>query len=133
MKDPLYPFGFGLTYTTFTYGKVELSATSARHGESFTARAQIKNTGTRSGQAVVQLYLRDVAASAGARPVRELKGFQKVKLNPGESRAVEFSISEKQLGYFDAAGRWLVEPGKFQVWIAADSATGSPVDFELVK
>ncbi len=133
VKDPLYPFGFGLAYTTFAYGNVELSATSAKADETFAARTKIKNTGTRAGEAVVQLYIRDVAASAGARPVRELKGFQKVKLNPGESRTVEFIISEKELGYFDAQGHWLVEPGKFQVWIAADSATGSPVDFELVK
>lgn len=133
VKDPLYPFGFGLTYTKFEYGKAELSAPSARRGETFTVRAKIKNTGARAGQEVVQLYLRDVAASAGARPVRELKGFQKLKLNPGESREVEFAISERELGYFDAQGNWLVEPGKFQVWISSDSTKGEPADFELKK
>ena len=133
VKDPLYPFGFGLTYTTFEYGQVELSAKSAKLGETFTARATVKNSGARPGSEVVQLYVRDVAASAGARPVRELKGFEKVKLNPGETRAVEFTLSEKELGYYDAQGRWLVEPGRFQLWIAPDSAAGEPVDFELVK
>jgi beta-glucosidase len=79
----------------------------------------------------VQLYIRDVAASAGPRPVRELKGFQKIQLNPGESRDVTFKISNQELGYFDAAGHWLVEPGKFQVWLSKDSASGKPIDFQL--
>lgn len=133
VKDPLYPFGFGLTYTTFAYGKVELSASSARSGEAFTARTTVKNTGPRAGNEVVQLYVRDVAASAGARPVRELKGFEKVRLNAGEARVMEFKLSEKELGYYDAQGKWLVEPGRFQIWIAPDSAAGEPADFELVK
>ncbi|HWC58766.1 MAG TPA: beta-glucosidase BglX [Verrucomicrobiae bacterium] len=128
---PLYPFGYGLTYTTFEYGKIQLSAPKIKLGDTLTARVQIKNTGTRAGSEVVQLYIRDVAASAGPRPVRELKGFQKIQLNPGESRDVTFTISNQELGYFDAAGHWLVEPGKFQVWISKDSASGKPVDFTL--
>jgi beta-glucosidase len=132
-REPLYPFGFGLTYTKFEYGKVDLSANSAKPGESLTARVRIKNTGSRPGSEVVQLYIRDFAASAGPRPVRELKGYQKVRLNPGESRDVQFTLSDRELGYYDAQGRWLVEPGKFQVWIAKDSASGEPVGFELTK
>ena len=128
---PLYPFGYGLTYTTFEYGKVQLSAPKTKSGDPLTAHVQIKNTGTRAGAEVVQLYIRDVAASAGPRPVHELKGFQKVQLNPGESRDVTFAITNQELGYFDAAGHWLVEPGKFQVWISKDSASGKPVDFQL--
>ncbi len=128
---PLYPFGYGLTYTTFEYGKVQLSAPKIKSGDPLTAHVQIKNTGTRAGAEVVQLYIRDVAASAGPRPVRELKGFQKIQLNPGESRDVTFAITNQELGYFDAAGHWLVEPGKFQVWISKDSASGKPVDFQL--
>ena len=65
--------------------------------------------------------------------MRELKGFQKIKLNAGESHDVEFNISEKELGYYDAKGQWFVEPGKFQLWISKDSASGEPVEFELVK
>jgi beta-glucosidase len=133
LRTPLYPFGFGLSYTTFDYGKVKLASSKMKPGEKFMARATIKNTGKRAGTEVVQLYLRDIAASAGPRPVRELKGFQKVKLNPGESRDVEFGLSEKELGYYDAKGNWLVEPGKFQVWIAKDSALGEPEDFELMR
>ncbi len=128
---PLYPFGYGLTYTTFEYGKIQLSAPKIKLGDTLTARVQIKNTGMRADSEVVQLYIRDVAASAGPRPVRELKGFQKIQLNPGESRDVTFTISNQELGYFDAAGHWLVEPGKFQVWISKDSASGKPVDFTL--
>jgi beta-glucosidase len=127
----LYPFGYGLTYTKFEYGKVELSATNITVGSPLTAHVQVKNTGPRAGTEVVQLYIRDVAASAGPRPVRELKGFQKIQLNPGESRDVTFQITNQELGYFDSAGHWLVEPGKFQVWISKDSASGKPVDFKL--
>ncbi|HXT12650.1 MAG TPA: beta-glucosidase BglX [Candidatus Angelobacter sp.] len=128
---PLYPFGYGLTYTKFEYGPVELSSPKVKLGDTLTAHARLKNIGSRPGTEVVQLYIRDVAASAGPRPVRELKGFQKVELNPGESRDVSFTISNKELGYYDQAGHWLVEPGKFQVWICKDSASGKPVNFEL--
>jgi beta-glucosidase len=132
-REPLYPFGFGLTYTTFDYGKVELGAHTIKPGKTLAARVRVKNTGSRAGSEVVQLYLRSLAATAGPRPVRELKGFQKVRLNPGESRVVEFTISERELGYYDTKGRWLVDPGKFQVWLAKDSASGQPAEFELVK
>jgi beta-glucosidase len=129
----LYPFGFGLAYTTFEYGPVTLSAPMMKAGETLIAKVNLKNTGTRAGTEVAQLYIRDVAASVGPRPVRELKGFQKVLLQPGESRDVTFTLSDKELGYYDTKGIWLVEPGKFQVWICRDSASGEPVDFELVK
>jgi beta-glucosidase len=132
-NDPLYPFGFGLTYTTFEYGKVELSAPAMKTNGTLVARVQLKNTGSRAGTEVAQLYIRALAASAGPRPVRELKGFQKVRLNPGESRDVTFKISGPELGYYDTNGRWLVEPGKFQLWLAKDSASGEPVNFELTK
>lgn len=130
-NEPLYPFGYGLSYTTFEFGKVELSAPEMNSGGTIMARVQVKNSGARAGTAVAQLYIRDVAASAGPRPVRELKGFQKVKLAPGEAREVQFTLTEKDLGYFDAAGHRLVEPGTFQVWIAKDSASGKPAAFEL--
>ena len=89
------------------------------------AKVNLKNTGSRAGTEVVQLYLRDVAASAGPRPVRELKGFQKVLLQPGESRDVRFTLSDKELGYYDTKGDWLVEPGKFQLWLAKDPPPAS--------
>jgi beta-glucosidase len=132
-RTPLFPFGFGLTYTTFEYGKVELSARTLKAGGSLTVRARLKNSGARAGSEVAQLYLCDTAASAGPRPVRELKGFRKVRLQPGQAQDVEFIIGDRELGYCDANGRRLVEPGRFQVWIAKDAASGEPADFELVK
>jgi beta-glucosidase len=132
-NDPLFPFGFGLAYTTFEYGNVRLDAPTMKLGGTITASVELKNTGARAGTEVAQLYIRDLAASAGPRPVRELKGFQKILLQPGESRELDFTISGKELGYYDAKGNWLVEPGKFQVWISKDSASGEPVSFELVK
>ncbi len=128
---PLYPFGYGLTYATFHYGPVQLSAQTVSKDQPLTAHAKLTNTGKRAGTEVVQLYIRSLAASAGPRPVRELKGFQKVRLEPGESRDISFSISEPELGYYDSAGRWLVDPGKFQLWITKDSASGKPADFRV--
>ena len=130
---PLYPFGFGLSYTTFDYGQVQLDSPEMKLGGTITAHVQIQNTGERAGTTVAQLYIRDLAASAGPRPVRELKGFQKILLQPGELRDVSFTISGKKLGYYDAKGNWLVEPGKYQLWISKDSASGEPVNFELLR
>jgi beta-glucosidase len=130
---PLYPFGFGLAYTTFEFGQVHLDASKVKMDGMVSARAQIKNTGGRSGTAVAELYIRDLACSAGPRPVRELKGFQKIRLQPGGSRDVEFQVSAHDLGCYDTKGNWLVEPGKFQLWISKDSASGEPVEFELVR
>jgi len=130
---PLYPFGFGLAYTTFEYGPVTLSASTLKAGETLTAKVQIKNTGSRAGTEVAQLYIRALAASAGARPVRELKGFRKILLPAGGTAELSFTLSGRELGYFDSQGHWLVEPGKYQVWIAKDSASGAPAGFELTR
>ncbi len=130
---PLYTFGFGLAYTTFEYGKIKLSAATLKTVGTITATVPIKNTGARAGTEVAQLYLRALAATAGPRPVRELKGFQKILLQPGESRDVSFTLSAKQLGYYDVKGNWLVEPGEYQLWIAKDSASGEPTAFQLEK
>jgi beta-glucosidase len=131
-RDPLYPFGFGLAYTTFEFGETKISTATLPVDGNFIVQAQIKNTGVRAGLAVAELYVRALTASAGARPVRELKGFQKILLQHGETRVVSFSLSPKELGYFDAKGNWLVEPGKMQLWIAPDSASGTPADFAIV-
>jgi beta-glucosidase len=128
---PLYPFGFGLAYTTFEFGKAELGTNIVALAGTVAVQAEIKNSGARAGTAVAQLYLRALAASAGPRPVRELKGFQKVVLQPGESREVSFELPARELGYYDARGHWLVEPGQYQVWISQDSASGEPAGFEL--
>jgi len=130
---PLYPFGFGMAYTTFDFGRVQLDAPTVKPGGIITARVTIKNSGPGVGTAVAEFYVRALAASAGPRPVRELKGFQKILLQPGESRDVDFKLSAKELGYYDTQGHWLVEPGKYQLWISQDSASGDPSSFELVK
>lgn len=130
---PLYPFGFGLAYTTFDFGRVNLAANSVSLQGKLRAAVEIKNTGARAGTAVAELYIRALAATAGPRPVRELKAFQKVSLQPGESRPIAFELSASELGYFDSAGHWLVEPGRYQLWISPDSASGDPAAFELIK
>lgn len=131
--SPQFPFGFGLAYTTFEFGQVKLAANSISLNGKISASVAIKNTGPRAGTAVAELYLRALAASAGPRPVRELKGFQKILVQPGETKTVSFELTAKELGYFDAKGNWLVEPGKYQLWISADSAAGEPAAFSLVK
>jgi len=128
---PLYPFGFGLAYTTFDFGAVQLATNRLAAGGKLMAQAVLKNTGIRAGTAVAELYIRALAATAGPRPVRELKGFQKLLLQPGESRQVVFELPVEQLGYFDANGHWRVESGNYQAWISADSAAGEPAALTL--
>ncbi len=133
ITTPLYPFGFGLAYTAFEFGHAQLETNMVPMGGEVTVRTAIKNTGARAGTAVAELYLRALAASAGPRPLRELKGFKKILLQPGESREVSFTLAAKDLGYYDARGNWLVEPGNYQLWISGDSATGEPAAFQLLK
>ena len=130
---PLYPFGYGLGYTTFDFGGVQLETNRVPMNGKLEARVDVKNSGKRAGTTVVQLYIRAMAATAGSRPVRELKGFQKILLQPGESRRLNFELPSHDLGYYDADGHWLVEPGQYQVWISKDSASGDPASFQLEK
>ncbi len=130
---PFLPFGYGLTYTTFEYGNVQLSSGILKSGGTLTASATLTNTGKRPGTEVAQFYLRDLAFAAGTRPVRELKGFQKILLQPGETRNVSFEITPNELGAYSADGQWIVQPGEFQVWICPNSAAGHPAEFELEK
>lgn len=133
-RDPLFPFGYGLTYTTFEYGPVQVASPALHPGGTLTASVHLKNTGARAGDEVVQLYIRALRGSvAGPRPVRELKGFQKVHLEAGESRDVVFNLNSNELGFYDVQGHWLVEPGWFQLWLAKDSVSGKPAGFELTK
>ena len=127
---PLYPFGFGLAYTAFEFGTVQCAKTVALDRK-LSARTTVKNSGARLGTVVAELYLRARAATAGPRPVRELKAFQKVLLAPGESREVSFELPVSELGYYDAQGHWLIEPGPYEVWISPDSASGEPATFKV--
>lgn len=118
VNDPLYPFGYGLTYTTFSYGKPSVTGS----GRTFKATVSVTNTGKRDAFEVVQLYVRDPVASI-ARPVKELKGFSRVMLKAGETREVSFDITEKDLSYYDAEGRLVFEPGAFDIMIGHDSGS----------
>jgi beta-glucosidase len=129
---PQFPFGYGLSYTTFRYANLKLGARQIRPDGSIKVSAEVENTGARAGVEVVQLYIRDVAASL-ARPVRELKGFRRVALAPGERKVVEFTLAPEQLGFHDRAQRFVVEPGEFRVWVGPNSAEGLEGSFEVVK
>ncbi|HVZ56378.1 MAG TPA: glycoside hydrolase family 3 C-terminal domain-containing protein [Chitinophagaceae bacterium] len=117
---PLFPFGFGLDYTSFTYSDWHLSRQEMQSGDSVTFRGVVTNTGNRPGQEVVQLYIRDLLSSV-ARPVMELKGFQRVMLGPGESREVIFSITPALLSMLNKDLKRVVEPGEFRLMIGASS------------
>ena len=117
---PLYPFGFGLSYTQFRISNLQLSAATLRPDGRVTVSVDVENTGQRAGDEVVQLYIRDVAASV-TRPVKELKGFQRVALKPGEKRRVEFVLGPEHLGFYNRDLRFVVEPGEFKIMVGANS------------
>ena len=129
---PLFPFGYGLSYTTFEYGKPVADKKTMSADDTITFTVSVKNTGTREGQEVIQLYISDKKSSL-PRPVKELKGFDKVKLAPGEEKTVSFTIAKDALSFFDdAKHEWVAEPGKFEAVIAASAADiKGVVPFEL--
>jgi beta-glucosidase len=135
---PLYPFGHGLSYTTFSYGKPDLDRTRMGTGDTVTVSVAVTNTGTRAGAEVVQLYLRDDVASS-TRPVRQLRGFRKITLAPGETRTVHFRLGPDELGVYVPTGgegelgfRKVVEPGSFTVFVGGSSLTTNQARFEVV-
>jgi beta-glucosidase len=117
---PQFPFGFGLSYTQFRISNVALSATQIRPNGSVRVTAEVENIGKRTGDEVVQVYIRDVAASI-ARPVKELKGFQRVELKPGEKRRLEFVLGPEHLGFYNQEMKFVVEPGEFRVMVGSNS------------
>jgi len=129
-NDPLYPFGFGLSYTTFNYSDVKLSAKTLTKGKSITASVTLSNTGKYDGKEVVQLYIRDLVGSI-TRPVKELKGFQKVSLKAGESKTISFNISENDLKFYNSELKFVAEPGDFQVFIGTNSRDVKEAAFTL--
>lgn len=131
-KDPLYPFGYGLSYTTFDISTPRLSASSMAIGSEtpLTVECTVTNTGDREGAETVQLYVRDLVGSL-ARPVKELKDFRKVTLKPGESKVVSIALTPGQLSFHGLDGKPLIEAGDFQVWTAGNSVDGTPVSFSL--
>lgn len=128
-NSPLYLFGFGLTYTSFSVSPVVLDRDHMTKDEILTASVTVRNTGSVEGTETVQLYIRDVAASV-VRPVKELKGFCKVTLQPDEQQNVRFFITEKELRFLTENGRWESEPGAFEVFIGTSSLADAPARFE---
>ncbi|TRO67524.1 beta-glucosidase BglX [Christiangramia sabulilitoris] len=131
-NGPLYPFGYGLSYTTFDYGDVSLSASELSSGGLLTLSVPVTNSGSVKGKEVVQLYMHDLVASV-ARPIKELKGFELVELNPGETKTVEFSIDEEMLKFYTASGKWEAEPGEFELMVGGNSVDVKTVKFDYKK
>lgn len=131
-NTPLYPFGYGLSYTSFAYSPVTLDKASIRPGEPLTASVTITNNGARDGEEVVQLYVRDLVGSV-TRPVKELKGFQKISLKKGEKRTLRFTLTDADLAFTRQDMSWGSEPGAFKLWIGPSSAEGSEAGFELTE
>jgi beta-glucosidase len=129
---PFYPFGYGLSYTTFEYGPVELSADKLRAGQTLAVRAPVKNTGAVAADEVVQLYVRDVVGSL-TRPIRELKQFRRVHLRPGERQVVEFALPADALAFYDNDEQRLLEPGKFEIFVGGSSLAPLAADFDVVE
>jgi beta-glucosidase len=120
-NDPLFPFGYGLSYTTFKYDGLTLSTTKLNSGKSLEVSFTLTNTGAYAGEEVVQLYLKDRVATV-TRPVKELKDFKKVSLQPGQSTTVRFTIDKEKLSFFNSDLKWVAEPGMFDLMIGASSA-----------
>ncbi|MBE9586735.1 beta-glucosidase BglX [Mucilaginibacter sp. JRF] len=130
-NTPLYPFGHGLSYTTFGYSDVKLSKTSIRNGERLQASVTLSNTGKYDGEETVQLYIRDMVGSV-TRPLKELKGFQKIYLKAGESKTVTFNVSTDDLKFYDINMKYTTEPGDFKLFIGSSSADVKEADFKLL-
>jgi len=129
-NEPLYPFGYGLSYTAFTYSQLQLSSTTLSRKDKLTVTVTVTNSGNRNGEEVVQLYIRDHAASV-VRPVKELKGFEKIQLRAGESKTISFTLTARELSFYNAEGKRVLEPGKFSVFVGGNSRDTQQVDVEL--
>ena len=127
---PQWPFGFGLSYAEFEYSNIRSSADEFRVGEKLTISAELRNTGDRAATEVVQLYVRDLVGSV-TRPVRELKGFRRVHVEPGETVTVEFDLTAGDLAFYGRDMQLVVEPGEFQAWIGGSSDAELRTQFRL--
>jgi beta-glucosidase len=129
-NDPLYPFGYGLSYSTFTYSHIKLSAPVLKTGQALTASVTVTNSGNYDGEETVQLYIRDMVGSI-TRPVKELKGFQKIYLKAGESKEVNFYITVNDLKFYNSDLKYVAEPGDFKVFIGTNSRDVKEADLKL--
>lgn len=129
--EPLYPFGYGLSYTTFSYSGFTLDRESYGRQDTVKCSVVVENTGNAAGEEVVQLYIRDLTAST-VRPVRELKAFRKISLEPKEARRVDFELPVERLGFYDRDCRYVVEPGAFRIYVGHDSTGGLEKEFVVI-
>jgi beta-glucosidase len=128
LNTPLYPFGYGLSYTTFSYEKLQINSDKLAPGATVQVSVKVSNTGKYAATETVQLYLRDKIASI-TRPVKELKGFQQIDLQPGEAKTVTFDISEEDLKFYNSDLKWVAEPGEFDVFVGGNSRDTQQVSF----
>jgi len=129
--SPLYPFGYGLSYTKFVFANLQVKQSEIKLGQTLEVAVDVENSGSRAGDEVVQLYIHQQSGSA-SRPVRELKGFKRITLAAGEKRTVKFSLGNKDLRYWSAAEkRWLQEPASFDLWIGADATAPLHTAFKV--
>ena len=131
-NEPLYPFGYGLSYTSFSYSKVSLNKTSIKANEKLEIKATITNTGNFDGEETVQLYIQDLVGSI-ARPVKELKGFQKVLLKKGESKQIAFNITTNDLKFYNNNLKWGYEPGDYKIFVGTDSEHTTELNFSVAN
>jgi beta-glucosidase len=129
--SPLFAFGHGLSYTTFQYSAPKLGAASINKNGNATVSVEVKNTGNRRGAEVVQMYIRDDYSSV-TRPVKELKGFKKIWLDPGQSQTVTFTITPELLSFYNKDMKWVVEPGDFTIMIGAASDNTQDLKLKVI-
>ncbi|MFQ5501858.1 MAG: glycoside hydrolase family 3 N-terminal domain-containing protein [Phycisphaerae bacterium] len=130
-STPLYPFGHGLSYTEFRFGNLKVEPKRIGPAGRVRVSVEVENIGAREGDEVAQLYVRDLIGSV-TRPVKELKGFRRIRLNPGEKKTVEFTLTHLDLGFYDRNMEFVVEPGVFKVWVGPNSVEGPESEFEVV-
>ena len=129
--DPLYPFGYGLSYTTFEYSNIRLSASKLKKNDTMTIEFDLANTGQVAATEVAQLYVQDKVGSI-ARPVKELKRFARIELHAGEKKTVSFELPMSDLAFWNIDMKKEVEAGDFNLWVAGCSQSGTPVSFEVI-
>jgi beta-glucosidase len=131
-NSPLFPFGFGLSYTSFSYSDLSIDKKEMKASEKIAASVTVTNNGNYDGEEVVQLYIRDIVGSI-TRPLKELKGFQKVFLKKGESKKITFTIGIDDLKFYNYDLKWVAEPGEFEVMIGTNSDQVNKGSFKLLK
>lgn len=132
LNSPQYPFGFGLSYSTFQYSDIQLNKSTIKPGETLTATVTVTNNGIYDGEEVVQLYIRDIRGSV-VRPVKELKGFKKIKIGKGETKQVQFILTANDLRFYNDQLQYIYEPGEFKLFIGTNSRDVKEATFELKK